>query len=148
MTFVIREMQSGDCSGVSAILPSLGYEGSPNDIIRRMGALHGWPDQLTLVACSGATVVGFCHAQDVRLLVTDGYAEIHALVVSPSYHRQGIGSALLREATRWGFCRGYSRVRLRSGIHREEAHSFYRSNCFSQTKASYAFELNSATAAD
>jgi GNAT superfamily N-acetyltransferase len=40
----------------------------------------------------------------------------------------------------WAADAGFERVRLRSGVHRDDAHAFYRRIGFEQSRASYAFE--------
>ena len=53
--------------------------------------------------------------------------------------RRGVGHALLDEAEQWASAQGYNEVRLRSGVHREEAHEFYLAVGFEQSKASFMF---------
>jgi GNAT superfamily N-acetyltransferase len=77
----------------------------------------------------------------VRMLISDGYAEIQALVVSAARQGEGLGRRLVAHACDWAFARGYERVRLRSNVTREAAHAFYEHLGFEKAKASYAFEL-------
>lgn len=141
MPVAIRQMELPDVGAVSALMPDLGYEASPEQIRARLCALREWPDQEALVASEGSEIVGLCQVQGVRLLASDGYAEVQALVVAASHQRRGVGSALLRHAVQWSFERGYKRVRLRSGVHRELAHRFYEAQGFSRSRPSYAFEV-------
>ena len=143
----LRAMQSSDAIAVAALLPDLGYSASPAEIAARLAALREWPDQEAFVACEGAAVVGFCQVQGVRLLASNGYAEVQALVVAQASQRRGVGSTLLEHAVQWAFGRGYERVRLRSGMHREDAHGFYAQRGFVQSRASLAFERASQPAA-
>jgi GNAT superfamily N-acetyltransferase len=123
-------------------MSDLGYEASSSEISERLALLREWPDQEAFVAEVNQVVVGLCHVQGVRLLATAGYAEIQALVIASNHQRKGYGSALLQHTVKWCFERKYSRVRLRSGVHRNDAHKFYLSQGFSQAKASYAFEIH------
>jgi GNAT superfamily N-acetyltransferase len=66
------------------------------------------------------------------------------LVVHPEFQRQGFGRRLLREGEGWALRHGFSRVRLRSGVHRTEAHEFYERQGYAKSKASYAFERHLA----
>ena len=141
MTVTLRLLESSDAEAVSALLPDLGYEATAEQVARRLAALREWPDQEAFVADIDGAIVGLCHVQGVRLLVSDGYAEIQALVVSASRQGQGIGRQLVAHACEWAFARGYGRVRLRSGVQREAAHAFYEHLGFEKAKASYAFEL-------
>ena len=112
--------------------------------MRRLAALREWPDQEAFVAEVDGAIVGLCQVQGVRLLVSDGYAEIQALVVAAACQGQGLGRSLVAHACEWAFARGYERVRLRSGVHREAAHAFYEHLGFEKAKASYAFERRKA----
>ena len=137
----IRPLASTDAAAISALLPDLGYEATAEQLVQRLGGLREWPDQDAFVAVVDGAIVGLCHVQGVRLLVSDGYVEIQALVVSAACQGLGIGKQLVAHACGWAFTRGYERVRLRSGVQREAAHAFYAHLGFERAKASYAFEL-------
>jgi GNAT superfamily N-acetyltransferase len=141
MPVTIRPLDSTDASAVSALLPDLGYEATTEQIVDRLAALRAWPDQDAFGAVIDGSIVGLCHVQGVRLLASDGYAEIQALVVSAACQGQGLGKRLVLHACDWAFARGYERVRLRSGVQREAAHAFYEHLGFAKAKASFAFEL-------
>src|ERR1700760_1173939 len=87
MPLTLRLLESTDADALSALLPDLGYEATADEVARRLAALRDWPDQEAFVADIDDAIVGLCQVQGVRLLVSDGYAEIQALVVS--VHRQG-----------------------------------------------------------
>ena len=141
MFATIRVMHGSDSGAVAALLPDLGYSAGADQIHSRLLALRDWPDQEAFVAELSGVVVGLCQVQGVRLLASDGYAEVQTLVVSASRQRLGIGKALLFHAIEWAQGKGYERVRLRSGLHRETAHRFYEAAGFSCSKPSYAFEV-------
>ncbi len=141
MPLTLRLLRSADADAISALLPDLGYEAAPDQVARRLFDLREWPDQEAFVAVLDDAIVGLCHVQGVRMLISDGYAEIQALVVSAACQGQGIGKALVTQACEWAFARGYERVRLRSNVVREGAHAFYEHLGFVKSKASYAFEL-------
>jgi len=137
----IRLLADQDAAAVAALLPDLGYAATPDQTARRLAALREWPDQEAFVAVDAAgAIVGLCHVQGVRMLISDGYAEIQALVVSAACQGQGIGKRLVAHACEWASARGYGRVRLRSNVAREGAHAFYEHLGFEKSKASYAFE--------
>ena len=140
MPATLRLLEAADAVAVSALLPDLGYTVSADDVVARLAALRDWPDQEALVAELDGRIVGLCHVQGVRMLVSDGYAEIQALVVSEALQGQGLGKQLLAQACAWASARGYGRVRLRSNVVREAAHAFYEHLGFEKSKASYAFE--------
>ncbi len=138
----VRSMRDADCHAVAPLLPDLGYSATPAQMQARLTALREWPHQEAFVAEVDGVIAGLCQVQGVRLLASNGYAEVQALVVGAGYQRQGIGKALLQHASDWAHSLGYERVRLRSGIHREAAHRFYEATGFTPTKASYAFEAH------
>jgi len=141
MPLTLRLLESTDADAVSALLPDLGYEATPDQVARRLAALRAWPDQEAFVAEIDGVVVGLCHVQGVRMLISEGYAEIQALVVSEARQGEGLGRKLVAHACDWAFARGYERVRLRSNVTREAAHAFYEHLGFEKSKASFAFEL-------
>ena len=141
MTMTIRPLDSTDAEAVAALLPDLGYQATAAQTARRLAALREWPDQDAFVAVADGAIVGLCHVQGVRMLVSDGYVEIQALVVSAACQGQGLGRKLVAHACEWAFAHGYERVRLRSNVVREAAHAFYEHLGFEKAKASYAFEL-------
>ncbi len=137
----IRPLTPADGPAISALLPDLGYEATAEQLVQRLAGLREWPDQDAFVAVVDGAIVGLCHVQGVRLLVSEGYVEIQALVVSAACQGQGIGKRLVAHACEWALARGYERVRLRSGVQREAAHAFYEHIGFEKAKASHAFEL-------
>jgi GNAT superfamily N-acetyltransferase len=140
MTVTIRPLDFSDAEAVSALLPDLGYEATAAQVARRLAALREWPDQEAFGADVDGRIAGLCHVQGVRMLNSEGYAEIQALVVSAACQGRGIGRRLVAHACDWAFARGYERVRLRSGVQREAAHAFYEHLGFEKAKASHAFE--------
>lgn len=78
------------------LLPqSTGTEARIVEALRADGALS-----LSLVAEDGGEVVGYLAASPARIGSQNGWALIGPLVVLPSRHRQGIGTALMAEALR------------------------------------------------
>lgn len=141
MPVALRLLQASDADALVALLPDLGYTATAGQLQHRLSRLREWPDQEAFVAELDDRLVGLCHVQGVRMLISDGYAEIQALVVSAACQAQGIGRRPCVRASTWAFARGYGRVRLRSNVIREGAHAFYEHLGFEKSKASYAFEL-------
>ena len=139
-----RRASAKDSLPISRLLPDLGYVATPEDVARRLQVLNDRREDEVVVAVLNECVVGFCHVQGVPLLASDGYAEVQALVVAADSQRHGVGSQLLAHAVAWAETRGYKRVRLRSGLHREGAHVFYESQGFIRSKPSFAFEVQVA----
>lgn len=86
---------------------STGTEAAIVEKLRADGALA-----LSLVAEEGGEVIGYLAASPARVGVQEGWGLIGPLVVLPSRHRQGIGSALMAEALRRlrATCRGAALV--------------------------------------
>lgn len=135
----VRKMLLSDAAWVAGLSAQLGYETQAVSLTRRFERLRQWRDSEVFVAAAGDEWVGWLHIYGVKLLETEGYAEIGGLVVQETMRRQGVGSALVRQAERWAQEVGYSELRLRSGVHRQDAHSFYRSIGYVQAKTSYMF---------
>ena len=55
------------------------------------------------------------------------------LYISPAWRRRGVGRALLAAAETWFRERGATRIMLVSGVHRPEAHAFYRACGYEHT---------------
>jgi len=120
-------MLSEDLSEVEILSLQLGYPVSPPQLADRFNTILSSSDHLLIVAEAEGVLVGWCHAFRVRLLETEGYAELGGLVVEERHRRRGIGDALLQEAEAWVKYQGASRLRAYSGEHREAAHQFYLS---------------------
>ena len=97
------------------------------------------PNHSLFIAACETGVVGWLHVYGVRLLETDGYAEVGGVVVDASVRRQGIGRLLVRQAEAWAAAHGFQELRLRSGLHRREAHAFYTKLGYELTKTSHMF---------
>jgi GNAT superfamily N-acetyltransferase len=129
-----------DSAAISELPPHLGYKANRGEVVDRFAAMLAWPDDVAFVAELEGQVVGFCQVHGVRLLASKGYDEVGALVVHPQCQRNAVSATLVNNAEPWATQRGYERLRLRSGVHREEANQFYISLGFSISRASYAFE--------
>lgn len=100
---LIRDETAGDIPAISRLvtqalrlLPqATGTEAGIVERLRAEGALS-----LSLVAEDGREVVGYLAASVARIGWEGGWHLIGPLVVRPSLHRQGIGSALMAEALR------------------------------------------------
>jgi GNAT superfamily N-acetyltransferase len=141
----VRQASEQDATAISRLMPDLGYTAKPQEVARRLLLLNQRLENEVVVAVRNQEVLGLCHVQGVPLIASDGYAEVQALVVAAACQRTGVGKVLLAYAVSWAATRGYQRIRLRSGLHREEAHLFYESQGFSRSKASYAFEAQLAS---
>lgn len=135
----IRPMTRADAPAVAALCTQLGYHHtSPSLIAERLGSFA--PDHGCYVAERGGVVVGWVEVFGVHMLISPCFfAEIGGLVVDAGARRLGTGRALMMQAEAWARAHGYSEVRLRSGLHRAEAHEFYRSIGYELAKTSHMF---------
>lgn len=136
-------MESGDLPALEALLPHLGYHVTLAELTARYERARNSPEHAFLVT-EGAGVTGWAHVFGVRLLESAGYAELGGIVVAPEHRRQGIGKGLVAACAQWARSRGFQRLRLSSGVHRDEAHRFYEAFGFHKAKAAYAFEMTLA----
>ena len=128
-----------DAQAVAELSSQLGYGSSTAQVTERVLRLHQSSNDGLFVAVQGAKVVGWLHVYGVRLLESEGYAEIGGLVVDALARRQGIGRQLLKRAERWTKACGHLELRLHSGLHRLEAHKFYAATGYELAKTSYMF---------
>ena len=99
------------------------------------------PDGALFTADSGGPLLGWVHVYGVHLLESPtSFAEIGGLVVHAAARRQGIGRRLMEAAEHWAGAHGYLDVRLRSGLHRTEAHAFYQAIGYQLAKTSHLFQ--------
>jgi GNAT superfamily N-acetyltransferase len=141
---VVRTATLEDAAAIAGLLPHLGYEVNREQVVERLAKLLQSPSHAIFVAEASARTVGLGLLALVSHIASAGYAEVLELVVHPEFQRRGFGGRLLREGEGWALRHGFSRVRLRSGVHRTEAHEFYERQGYAKSKASYAFERHLA----
>ena len=134
-----RPMTRADAPAVASLCTQLGYDHTlPALIVERLeSSAH---DHGCYVAEQDGAVIGWVEIFGVHMLISPHFfAEIGGLVVDTGARRQGVGRALVSQAEAWAQARGYTEVRLRSGLHRAEAHQFYRSIGYELAKTSHMF---------
>lgn len=100
---LIRNETAGDIPAISRLITealrmlaqSTGTEAGIVEKLRAEGGLS-----LSLVAEEDGEIIGYLAASPARIGTRDGWSLIGPLVVLPSRHREGIGSALMTEALR------------------------------------------------
>ncbi len=142
----IRPFSPADVSAVANLLGQLGYPvESEALVLERHAALAADVQQALLVAVCEGQLVGLVQMARVCLLASEGYVEVHALVVDEAARGQGVGAALLEAAQAWTTRFGNLRVRLGSGVHREQAHQFYEHLGYTK-RAGFTFEKHMTAA--
>lgn len=133
-------MTTADAPAVAALSAQLGYPVLPDVLTERLTSIFQEPAHGCFVAEVNGAVVGWVHVFGVFMLTSPQFfAEIGGLVVDTNARRQGIGRVLMSQAEAWVREHGYPEVRLRSGLHRTDAHEFYRSIGYELAKTSHMF---------
>lgn len=133
-------MTAADAPAVARLSAQLGYPLAPAIMAERLTSIFQEPAHGCFVAEAEGVVVGWVHVFGVFMLSSPQFfAEIGGLVVDTEARRQGIGGALMRQAEVWASEHGFAEVRLRSGLHRTDAHEFYASIGYELAKTSHMF---------
>lgn len=136
----ICAMHTGDAVVVAELSMELGYPASAELIAQRITLLHDQTTHRLLVAAHAVHgVVGWVHVYGVQPFQADRYAEIGGLVVASHVRRSGAGLALMNAAEAWALAHSYASMRLRSGMHRPEAHRFYEAIGYGKVRESMLF---------
>jgi GNAT superfamily N-acetyltransferase len=124
----IRPAQLADAAAMGRLLPALGYEAVDEmTMATRLQRLAEGGPCAVLVAEQQGAVVGWVHAGQILHTASEGFVEVHALLVAQDCQGQGIGRLLLAQVEQWVTKHfGNYRIRLGSGVHRTEAHGFYQ----------------------
>lgn len=124
--FIIRQMKSEDLKAVLALAEvELGYLCDEEVGREQMQKILAKEDQKIFVAELKGQVVGFIQGEMYQVIFAPTYTNILGLAVDRRFHKQGIGSALLKKVESWGMENGAYAMRLTSAMKRREAHIFY-----------------------
>lgn len=133
-------MTADDASDVAALSEQLGYPTTAEQVRARLEAISQSPDNVSFVAERDGVVLGWVNVFGVHLLASPAsFAEVGGLVVDANERRQGIGRQLMAHAEAWAATHEYGHLRLRSGLHRTDAHRFYESIGYTLSKTSHLF---------
>ncbi len=134
-------MTAADAPAVTLLSEQMGYDPLPPEVVaERLERFGGSQDHGCFVAERSSSILGWVDVFGVSMLISSQFfAEIGGLVVDTAARRQGVGRALVRQAEIWAGEHGFGEVRLRSGLHRTEAHEFYQSIGYELAKTSHMF---------
>ncbi|MGC4001179.1 MAG: GNAT family N-acetyltransferase [Anaeromyxobacter sp.] len=135
----VRVMRSDDLARVQALAAQLGYPVAQAALEERFAELSGRAEHLLLVALERGVVVGWLHAFTTAPIYLAAFAEVAGLVVDEAHRGRGAGAALMHEAERWAARWQLGEVRLRSAVHREQAHRFYERLGYARVKTQHTF---------
>lgn len=133
--FIIRQAKVSDAEDIYNInKTSLGYDYDLDKQRNNLEAVLNDKTQVIFVAVLGNKVVGYIHLTSYDVIYADIYKNCLGLAVDNDYKRMGIGSALLKQGEMWAKENGAIGIRLCSGVERENAHKFYKSHGYIETK--------------
>ena len=139
-------MHASDAAIVAELSAELGYPASAALITERIALLSDQTTHRLLVAeLAPDSLIGWVYVYGVKSFQADRYAEIGGLVVGTRARRTGAGSGLMQAAEAWAHEQGYASMRLRSGMHRPEAHLFYAAIGYGKVRESMLFQKGLAT---
>jgi GNAT superfamily N-acetyltransferase len=122
----VRPLTPQDAEGLLPLLEMLGWGTDLARAAERIARLVDHPDYHGWVAVAPAPV-GFATGQLNWMLQVDApVAELTGLAVLPHAAGAGVGSRLLAEFEIWAIDAGAWRLRITSGDHRPNAHTFYQ----------------------
>jgi len=140
-SLLVRPMTAEDADAVATLSGQLGYPMTPSRIQKRYKMIIHNPDNGLFVAERDGIILGWVHVLGVHYLESPrSFAEIGGLVVDAEFRRQQVGRLLMERAEAWAREQGYQEVRLRSGLHRTEAHQFYQAVGYTLTKTGHTFQ--------
>lgn len=133
--FIVRQAVISDAKDIYYInKTSLGYDYDLEKQKAKIQAVLNDSTQVIFVAECNNKVVGYIHLVNYDVIYADNFKNCLGLAVDNDYKRNGIGSALLKQAEIWAKENGAVGIRLCSGVEREKAHQFYQSQGYEVTK--------------
>lgn len=135
ISFTVRQATVSDAEDIYYInKTSLGYDYDFEKQKSKIEAVLNDKTQVIFVAETDNKVVGYIHLVNYDVIYADNFKNCLGLAVDADYKRNGIGSALLKQAEIWAKENGAVGIRLCSGAEREGAHKFYISQGYEITK--------------
>ena len=135
----IRKVLGSDYKDISYLCEhELGYICDNAYLKSRLENLN-YEHECVLVAVIEEKIVGFVHIEKYDLLYMPNVANILCIAVLSKFHRKGIGRELLKSAEMWAVDKKIESIRLNSSEKRCEAHMFYRSMGYIDSKKQLRF---------
>lgn len=139
----IRTAREEDIEAIAVLSGELGYPASAEDVARRWSKIATASDQAVFVAEEAGSVIGWIHVFVAYRLESGPFTEIGGLVVAETHRGRGIGRVLCEEASQWTQDQGFSALRVRTRVEREDTHRFYERVGFRRAKSQHVFVLTS-----
>lgn len=141
LQYFIRDGAESDALAIADLSAQLGYPAGADQVAARLQNLLRGPDDAVLVACApGGKIVGWIHVFVARRVESAPFAELGGLVVDEAHRKRGCGGLLVDAAVAWARERGAGKLRIRSRVERENAHSVYEHLGFARTKQQHVFD--------
>jgi ribosomal protein S18 acetylase RimI-like enzyme len=143
--YSIRRAREQDSAELARLAGQLGYPASGKKLRKRLQRLMASASDVVFVAASAnGGLVGWVHGVLSQFLESDYRVEVAGLVVDERFHRRGIGRDLLRQVEAWAREHGAEQASVRCRTTREEAHQFYESLGYNETKTQIVFRKSLA----
>ncbi len=136
----IRAAGTIDAPAIARLSGELGYPAIAEDMEVRLSRLLLASDDAVLLAELSNDIVGWIHVCVVHSLESEMFAEIRGLVVDEKHRGSGVGSALIKEAEKWGVARSCRRIRVRTNTTRVRTHEFYEKLGYKISKTQKVFD--------
>lgn len=126
----IRKLHSDDYGTVyKFIVNEMEHsEVSFKDMSASLDIMKADDSYLLYVAEHNNQVIGFVSAVKLLRCIDSCYIDITCLVVSQNFQGKGIGKSLLEFIESYGRVNKIEKFSVTSGLHRKEAHAFYKKN--------------------
>jgi GNAT superfamily N-acetyltransferase len=139
-SYSIRPSHEQDCLEIARLAAQLGYPASADVTRTRLQRLLASSNDAVFVAeAPDGGLVGWIHGVLSQFLESEFRVEIAGLVVDERFHRKGIGRDLVEQVETWALEHGIAQASARCQTKRADAHRFYESMGYTETKRQVVF---------
>lgn len=139
-SYSIRPAREQDSVEIARLAAQLGYPASADVIRTRLQRLLANPGDAVFVAeAPDGKLAGWIHGVLSQFLESEFRVEIAGLVVDERFHRKGIGRDLVQRVETWALDHGVTQASVRCQTKRTDAHQFYASLGYTETKRQVVF---------
>lgn len=139
---IIRTINATDYLELLPLVNQLGYNLSENDLLINIKKYLDNTSNVIFIAQFENKIVGFISLDIAQRFYLHPFVDVSGIAVDINYRKLGIGKALVFESKKWAIGMGFSKIILKSGAVRKDAHQFYEKLGFNKTKEQYVFDLN------
>ena len=137
----VRQVRAEDAEYIMRLSEQLGYPSSLEQMQRRIDLIiDSQQDQVFVAVSEDRTVVGWIHVFVTMRLESEPFAEIGGIIVDSDYRDRGIGKILMEHVEDWAENKNLTKLRVRSRTSRDNAHRFFKSYGFTQSKTQHIFD--------